>query len=198
MFVVSAAFWSLFQQQFTVVAQYSDQRLDRTILGWEMPVSWVQSINPIMIILLAGVFATAWTKLGDRQPSSPIKFALGTVLMGVAFWLFIPMADGGANSAPLLGLVGILLVFTVAELMLSPVGLSLTTKLAPVVFKTQMVALFFLSVALGSAMSGYLAQFYTPETERTYFGVVGAVAIGLGLVLAALSRPIRKLMAGVH
>ncbi|HSE71075.1 MAG TPA: oligopeptide:H+ symporter [Nocardioidaceae bacterium] len=198
MFVVSAAFWSLFQQQFTVVAQYSDQRLDRTILGWEMPVSWVQSINPIMIILLAGVFATAWTKLGDRQPSSPIKFALGTVLMGVAFWLFIPMADGGANSAPLLGLAGILLVFTVAELMLSPVGLSLTTKLAPVVFKTQMVALFFLSVALGSAMSGYLAQFYTPETERTYFGVVGAVAIGLGLLLAALSRPIRKLMSGVH
>jgi POT family proton-dependent oligopeptide transporter len=198
MFLTSAVFWSLFQQQFTVVAQYSDKRLDRTVLGWEMPVSWVQSINPIMIIALAGVFAATWTRLGSRQPSSPIKFALGTITMGVAFWLFIPMAGGGANSAPLLGLVAILLVFTVAELMLSPVGLSLTTKLAPAVFKTQMVALFFLSVALGSAMSGYLAQFYSVDTERTYFGVVGAVAVALGLLLAAFSRPIRKLMGGVH
>jgi POT family proton-dependent oligopeptide transporter len=198
MFLTSAVFWSLFQQQFTVVAQYSDKRLDRDILGWEMPVSWVQSINPIMIIALAGVFAATWTRLGSRQPSSPIKFALGTITMGVAFWLFIPMAGGGANSAPLLGLIGILLVFTVAELMLSPVGLSLTTKLAPEIFKTQMVALFFLSVALGSAMSGYLAQFYTVETEQTYFGVVGGVAVVLGLLLAAFSRPIRRLMSGVH
>ncbi len=198
MFLSSAVFWSLFQQQFTVVAQYSDKRLDRSILGWEMPVSWVQSINPVMIILLAGVFATAWTRLGSRQPSSPIKFALGTMTMGVAFLLFIPMAGGGPNSAPLLGLIGILLVFTVAELLLSPVGLSLSTKLAPAVFKTQMVALFFLSVALGSAMSGYLAKFYDPATEQVYFGVVGAGAIGLGLLLAVFSRPIRKLMAGVH
>jgi POT family proton-dependent oligopeptide transporter len=127
-----------------------------------------------------------------------MKFALGTILMGVAFWLFIPMAGGGPNSAPLLGLAGILLVFTLAELMLSPVGLSLATKLAPEVFKTQMVALFFLSVALGSAMSGYLARFYSPETEQTYFGVVGAVAVGLGILLAACSRPIRRLMSGVH
>ena len=198
MFVASAAFWSLFQQQFTVVAQYADKRLDRTLFGWEMPVSWVQSINPVMIILLAGVFATMWTRLGPRQPSSPVKFALGTVTMGVAFLLFIPMAGGGTNSAPLLGLVGILAVFTVAELLLSPVGLSLATKLAPAVFKTQMVALFFLSVALGSAMSGYLAQFYTAESETAYFGVVGAVAIVLGLVLAAFARPIRALMGGVH
>ncbi|WP_308249515.1 peptide MFS transporter [Nocardioides jiangsuensis] len=198
MFVSSAAFWSLFQQQFTVVAQYADKRLDRTLFSWEMPVSWVQSINPVMIILLAGVFATMWTRLGPRQPSSPVKFALGTVTMGVAFLLFIPMAGGGTNSAPLLGLVGILAVFTVAELLLSPVGLSLATKLAPAVFKTQMVALFFLSVALGSAMSGYLAQFYTAESETAYFGVVGAVAIVLGLVLAAFARPIRALMGGVH
>lgn len=198
LFLTSAVFWSLFQQQFTVVAQYSDKRLDRDILGWEMPVSWVQSINPIMIIALAGVFAAAWTKMGSRQPSSPIKFALGTMTMGVAFWLFIPMAGGGTNSAPLLGLIGILLVFTVAELMLSPVGLSLSTKLAPEIFKTQMVALFFLSVALGSAMSGYLAQFYSVETERLYFGVVGGVAVALGALLALFSRPIRSLMSGVH
>ncbi len=122
MFVASAVFWSLYQQQFTVVTIYSDERLDRNLFGWEMPVSWVQSINPVFIIVLAGVFAAMWTKLGDRQPSTPVKFALGTISMGVAFLLFIPMAGGGANSAPLLGLVGVLLFFTIAELLLSPVG----------------------------------------------------------------------------
>jgi POT family proton-dependent oligopeptide transporter len=198
MFLASTAFWSLYQQQFTVVTIYSDTRLDRNLFGWEMPVSWVQSVNPVFIILLAGVFAAMWTKMGPRQPSTPMKFALGTAIMGVAFLLFIPMAGGGANSAPLLGLIGILLVFTLAELLLSPVGLSLATKLAPDVFKTQMVALFFLSVALGTAMSGYLAKFYSPDHEGGYFGVLGVVALGIGIVLAVFSRPIRKLMSGVH
>jgi POT family proton-dependent oligopeptide transporter len=198
MFVASAAFWSLYQQQFTVVTIYSDQRLDRTVLGWEMPVSFVQSINPIFIILLAGVFAALWTRLGPRQPSTPVKFALGTAIMGVAFLLFLPMAGGGPNSAPLLGLVGILLVFTVAELLLSPVGLSLSTKLAPGAFRTQMVALFFLSIALGTAMSGVLAGFYTPDHERAYFGALGLVAIALGGVLLALTPFIKRLMSGVR
>ena len=111
LFVRSAVFWSLYQQQFTVVTIYSDERLDRNLFGWEMPVSWVQSINPVFIIVLAGVFAALWTKLGDRQPSTPVKFGLGTMLMGLAFWLFLLM-PGGANTAPLLGLAGILLVFT--------------------------------------------------------------------------------------
>ncbi|SFF11656.1 proton-dependent oligopeptide transporter, POT family [Actinoplanes philippinensis] len=198
MFLASAAFWSLYQQQFTVVTIYSDQRLDRTLFGWEMPVSWVQSINPVFIIVLSGVFAALWTRLGDRQPSTPIKFAAGTVTMGVAFLLFLPLAGGGPNSAPLLGLAGILLVFTIAELLLSPVGLSLSTKLAPRVFHTQMVALFFLSVALGTALSGTLAGYYSPDRETAYFGILGAIAIVLGLALAAAARPISRLMSGVR
>ena len=198
MFLASVVFWSLYQQQFTVVTIYSDQRLDRTILGWEMPVSWVQSINPVFIILLSGAFAALWTRLGERQPSSPVKFAAGTVIMGVAFLLFLPMAGGGPNSAPLLALTGILFVFTVAELLLSPVGLSLSTKLAPRAFHTQMVALFFLSVALGTALSGTLARFYSAEHETAYFGILGAVAILFGLGLAAAGRPITRLMSGVR
>jgi POT family proton-dependent oligopeptide transporter len=198
MFVASAAFWSLYQQQFTVVTIYSDQRLDREILGWEMPVSWVQAINPIFIIVLSGAFAALWTRLGDRQPSTPIKFAIGTAVMGVAFLLFLPLAGGGPNSAPLLALAGILLVFTIAELLLSPVGLSLSTKLAPRVFHTQMVALFFLSVALGTALSGTLAGYYDPESETAYFGILGAIAIILGGALALAARPISRLMGGVR
>ncbi|MGW4940815.1 peptide MFS transporter [Actinoplanes sp. NPDC004185] len=198
LFVASAVFWSLYQQQFTVVTIYSDQRLDRNLFGWEMPVSWVQSINPVFIIVLSGVFAALWTRLGPRQPGTPIKFAAGTAIMGVAFLLFLPLAGGGPNSAPLLALAGILLVFTVAELLLSPVGLSLSTKLAPAVFHTQMVALFFLSVALGTAASGTLAKYYSEDHETAYFGILGLVAIAIGAALALAARPISRLMSGVR
>jgi POT family proton-dependent oligopeptide transporter len=198
LWIASAVFWSLYQQQFTVVTLYADSRLDRSLFGWEMPVSWVQSINPVFIIVLSGVFAALWTKLGPRQPSTPVKFALGTAIMGVAFLLFLPMAGGGPGSAPLLGLTGILLVFTVAELLISPVGLSLSTKLAPEAFRTQMVALFFLSVALGSALSGTLAGYYSAESEVPYFGVLGAAAIIVGAVVALLAPVLRRLMEGVR
>jgi POT family proton-dependent oligopeptide transporter len=198
MFLASAAFWSLFQQQFTMVAVYSDTRLDRNLFGWDFPPSWVQSINPVFIIIFAGVFAAAWTKLGPRQPSSPMKFAIGTIIMGIAFLSFIPMSGGGANSAPLLGLVGILLLFTFAELFLSPVGLSLSTKLAPKKFHTQMVALFFLSVALGTAMAGTLAKYYDENNEVPYYLWIGGASIAVGIVLMLISPWIRKMMQGVH
>ncbi|AWB85315.1 peptide MFS transporter [Mycetocola zhujimingii] len=198
LFIASAAFWSLYQQQFTVVTIYSDERLNRSLFGWEMPVSWVQSINPIFIIILSGVFAAIWTKWGTRQPSTPLKFAAGTAIMGAAFLLFLPFAGGAANSTPLLAMVGILFVFTVAELLLSPVGLSVATKLAPEPFRTQMVALFFLSVALGSAVSGLLAEWYLTVNESLYFGLLGGIAIAIGVILALMARPVLRLMSGVR
>lgn len=198
LFVTSVAFWSLYQQQFTVLTVYSDKRLDRNLFGWEMPVSWVNSINPIFIIILSGVFAAIWTKLGSRQPSTPVKFGLATIVMGVAFLLFLPFAGGGANSTPLLAIVGILFIFTVAELLLSPVGLSVTTKLAPDAFHTQMVALFFLSVSLGTAISGELAKVYDPDNEVPYFLTLGAVAIVIGILLLVSVKPVLKLMRGVR
>ena len=198
MFLASVAFWSLYQQQSTVVALYADTQLDRDLFGWTVPASWVQSINPVFIILLSGAFAALWTRLGRRQPSTPVKFAAGTAVMGVAFLLFLPMAGSTPGSAPLLGLVGILLVFTVAELLLSPVGLSLSTKLAPAAYRTQMVALWFLSTAIGTSLAGVLAGNYTVSGQSTYFGVLGGVAIALGVVLAAATPVIRRLMSGVH
>ena len=198
LFVASAAFWALFQQQFTVVAIYSEERLDRTLFGWEMPPSFVQSINPIFIIIFAAVFAAMWTKLGSRQPSSPLKFAMGLVLMGLAFLLFIPFSTEAPNSAPLYGIVLVLLLFTWAELSLSPVGLSVATKLAPAAFRAQMVALFFLSVSLGTTLAGVLAGYYDPNDETGYFLFSGATAIVLGLALAGATPGIKKLMSGVH
>lgn len=199
MFVASVAFWALFQQQFTVIAIYSDQRLDRTLGGWEMPASWVQSINPLFIIIFAAVFATLWVKLGNRQPSTPMKFALANLIMGVAYLVFLVFV--GHASTPLLGIVGILFLFTMAELLLSPVGQSLVTKLAPEAFKTQMVALFFLTVSIGSALSGVLAGYYDPTdpaAERSYFLVLGVASIAVAVVIALLSPWIKKKMLGVR
>ncbi|MCI1018814.1 peptide MFS transporter [Microbacterium sp. C5A9] len=197
LFITSVAFWSLYQQQFTVLTVYSDERLNRNLFGFEMPISWVQSINPVFIIILSGVFAAIWTRLGKRQPSTPVKFALGAMIMGAAFLLFLPFANGAANSTPLLAIVGILLVFTIAELLISPVGLSVTTKLAPRVFHTQMVALFFLSVALGTAISGWLVQFYDPKNEVPYFSILGGIAIVVGVGLLLSAKPVLRLMKGV-
>jgi len=198
LFLASFVFWTLYQQQFTVVIIYTDQRLDRTIFGWDMPVPWVNSINPIFVILLAGAFAALWTKLGPRQPSSPVKFALGTVVMGLAFLAFLPWSGGSGNTTPLLALVAILLLFTIAELLLSPVGLSLATKLAPTAFRTQMVALNFLSIALGTALAGTLANYYDPDHEVPYFLTVGGIAVVFGVLLAVASPFIRTLMRGVR
>lgn len=198
LFITSVAFWSLYQQQFTVLTVYSDQRLDRNLFGWEMPVSWVNSINPILIIILSGVFAAIWAKLGSRQPSTPVKFGLATMVMGAAFLMFLPFAGGGPNSTPLLAIVGILFVFTVAELLLSPVGLSVTTKLAPDAFHTQMVALFFLSVSLGTAIAGQLASLYNPDDEVPYFTTLGLIAIAIGVLLLISVKPVLRLMRGVR
>ncbi|GAB11240.1 putative peptide transporter [Gordonia araii NBRC 100433] len=196
MFAASTVFWSLYQQQFTTVAVYADSRVNRTIFGWEIPPSWVQSINPVFIIVFAGVFAAVWTALGPAQPSAPAKFALGTAIMGVAFLCFLPMAGGGPNSAPLLGLIGILMLFSFAELMLSPVGLSLATRLAPRAFHSQLVALFFLSVALGTALSGVLAGWYDPQREVPYFLILGLASLLVSAAIAAASGWIKVQMRG--
>ena len=198
MFIASATFWSLFQQQFTVLAVYSDKRLNRNLFGFELSPAWVNSINPIFIIIFAGVFAAMWTALGSRQPSTPMKFAAGTLIMGLSFLLFIPYAGGGPNSTPLLWIVLILFGFTMAELFLSPVGQSLATKLAPRAFKTQMIALFFLSVAIGSSVAGVASKSYNESNETPYFLVLGLGSIGVAVAMALLSKWIVKKMAGVR
>jgi POT family proton-dependent oligopeptide transporter len=198
LFLASVVFWSIYQQQFTLLTIYAVKRLDRDLFGWPFPVAWVQSINPIFIIILSGVFAALWTRLGRRQPSTPVKFGLGVMVVGLGFLLFLPFSGTGPHGTPVLAVVLILLVFTVAELLLSPVGLSAATKLAPEKFRTQMVALFFLSVALGSAASGLLAGVYDPTNEVPYFTTLGLVSVAVGAVLLLIARPVLRLMRGVR
>lgn len=194
-YIGSAAFWALFQQQFTFIAAYSDTRLDRHLGGWEMPASWVQSINPVFIILLASVFAGLWTKLGNRQPRTSVKFGLALVVVGAAFLCFIPLES--LEMTPLLALVGILLLCTIAELLLSPIGQAVATKLAPAAFGTQMIALFFLSVSLGTTLSGVLAGYYVEGNEIPYFIAMGGTAIVLGVAMIAATPALKKLMGSV-
>ncbi|RKQ35431.1 MFS transporter [Kocuria tytonis] len=196
LFIATAAFFALFQQQFTVLAIYADTRLKLDILGFAFKPSVVQSINPVFIILLGMVFAAAWTKLGTRQPSTPVKFGIALLLIGVAFLLFITQAQ---TASVFIGWIVLVLFFaTLGELFLSPVGLSLATKLAPRKFPVQMVALYNLSVALGTALSGSLAEFYSRENEVGYFGTMGAITIVLGIVMLLVAKPILKLMRGIR
>jgi POT family proton-dependent oligopeptide transporter len=198
LFIANAVFWSLFQQIFTVLAIYSDERMNWSIFGWTAPSSWIGSIEPVWIILLSPLFAIMWTKLGNRAPTTPRKFAYGVIGMGAAFLLFLPMSGTSGKAVPALLVVGIMAVFAVSELLLSPIGLSVTTKLAPEAFRARMMALYFFSVGLGTSMSGLLAGYYDPAHEFAYFGVIGAVAIVVGVIVFAISSWISRLMEGVH
>jgi proton-dependent oligopeptide transporter, POT family len=198
LFIANAVFWSLFQQIFTVLAVYSDERMNWSIFGWTAPSNWIGSIEPVWIILLSPVFALMWTRLGDRAPSTPRKFAYGVIGMGLAFLLFLPMSGTTGKAVPALLVVGIMAVFAISELLLSPIGLSVTTKLAPEAFRAQMMALYFFSIGIGTSMSGVLAGYYDPAREFAYFGIIGAVAVVAGVLVFAMSGWISRLMEGVH
>ncbi len=198
LFIANAVFWSLFQQIFTVLAIYSDERMNWSIFGWTAPSSWIGSIEPVWIILLSPVFAIMWTRLGNRAPTTPRKFSYGVIGMGLAFLCFVPMAGTTGRAVPALLVMAIMAVFAVSELLLSPIGLSVTTKLAPQAFRAQMMALYFFSVGLGTAMSGVLAGYYDPSSEVAYFGILGGVAVAAGVIVFAISPWISRHMEGVH
>lgn len=199
LFLASTIFWSLYQQQFTILPAFADRRLNLSFFGYDLPPSVVQSVNPVFIVLLAPVFAALWQKMGDKQPHSSLKFALGVLFCGLSFLLFVPFA--GMQEAPFISVVLLLFVATVGELCLSPIGNSLATKLAPRIFHTQMVALFFLSVAIGSAAAGSLAQLTdvdNPDSTRLYFLILGIATMVVSAVFFALRRWIDKKMMGIH
>lgn len=195
LWIGNAVFWSLYQQQFTVMAVYSDSRLDWHLFGLEFKPGYFQSINPVFIILLGTVFATMWTKLGNRQPSTVTKFSLGMVGVGIAFLIFLLPA--GHHIVSLWWLVLILFVCTISELTLSPTGTSATTRFAPEAHKAQMMAWYWTSVAMGTAMSGWLAQFYSEPNEVPYFLTMGLISVVAGVILWFFRKPILTMMRGL-
>lgn len=192
----SVIFWSLYQQQFTVMAIYSDTRLNWNIFGMELKPGLFNSINPLFIILFGTLFSVMWTKMGDKQPSIVSKFALGLVGAGIAFSIFlIPSNQDLVNVG---WLVAVLFVITMAELCISPTGTSLATKLAPGAHKAQMMALFWTSIGMGTTLAGWMAQFYSRENEIAYFSTMAIMSLIGGLAVFFGRKPILKMMRGVR
>ena len=200
MFVAACVFWSIYQQQFTMVALYADKKLNLSWGFMDTPASWVQSINPIFIVLLAPVFTFMWDRLGVRQPSTPVKFGMAAMLLGcglVPFLFFVGYAD---HTTPYYMIDVVLFLFTLSELLISPVGLSMATRLAPRAYPARMVAMWNLTVAVGTALAGTLAGFYNPNStddSTMYFVAMIGACVASGLVIVAVALPIVKLFDGV-
>ena len=122
LWIANAVFWALYQQQFTVMAVYSDERLNWNILGMELIPNLVNSINPIFIIIFGMMFSALWTKGATASRSPPLKFSAALIIIGLAFWIFL--AQAGVQSVNVGWIVLILSVGTIAELIISPVGIS--------------------------------------------------------------------------
>ncbi len=200
LFLFSALFWAGFEQAGSSLNLVAERLTDRTYFGWEMPASWFQSVNPLWIITLAPVFAWMWVKLGKYQPSSPAKFAIGLVLMGSGFLVLTwgtSLAVNGHEISPM-WLIVTYLLHTCGELSLSPVGLSMVTKLAPERFVGQMMGVWFMSISLGNLMAGLVAGYFEAMSVPVLFGAVAATAIGGGLILFLLVPMLRKMMSGVY
>ncbi|MGG1676343.1 peptide MFS transporter [Neobacillus sp. NRS-1170] len=200
LFIAAVMFWSIQEQGSTILASYADTRTQLDFAGIHISPAWFQSLNPLFIIIFAPIFAAIWVKLGKRQPTIPQKFSLSLLFAGVSFLvILLPAYLGGTDSlVNPLWLVLSYLICVFGELLLSPVGLSATTKLAPAAFSAQTMSLWFLASAAAQALNAQIVKFYTPETEMTYFGVIGGASIVLGIILFILSPKIQSFMKGVR
>jgi POT family proton-dependent oligopeptide transporter len=200
-FLVAILFWGAYEQAGSTLNLFADRYTRLEILGFSFPSSWFQSVQPVFVILLAPVFAWLWLRLGSREPSVPAKFAIGVLFMGIAFLVLMPagaMAQSGAGTrvSPwwLIAAYGI---SELGELCLSPVGLSVVTKLAPVRIVGVMMGVWFLSNAFGNKLAGWAAGFFSTVPLETLFGEVAAVLLVTAIAMFAIVRPVRRLMGGV-
>ena len=200
LFVFASLFWGAYEQAGSTLNLFADRYVRLELLGVKLYASWFVSIQAGFVILLSPGFAWLWVKLGPRQPSSPAKFALALTFMGLAFVLLMPagaLAQSGVKVSPL-WLVGAYFIQELGELCLSPVGLSLVTKLAPVRLVGLLMGVFFLSNAVGNKLAGWSAGFISTVPLLTLFGVTAGVSLAAAVVMALLIRPVRGLMGGVN
>jgi len=199
-FVFASLFWGAYEQAGSTLTLFADRYVHLELLGIKLYASWFVAIQGAFVILLSPIFAWLWVKLGPRQPSSPAKFALALMFVGLAFVLLMPAgaaAQGGLKVSPL-WLVGAYFIEELGEVCLYPVGLSVVTKLAPAQIVGLMMGVFFLSNALGNKLAGWSAGFISTTPLPTLFGATAAVTLGAALVLVVLIKPVRNLMGGVR
>ncbi|HST42759.1 MAG TPA: peptide MFS transporter [Conexibacter sp.] len=198
LFCASAVFWMVYDQSGSVISIFTEQDVAPDVLGVSVPSSVYQSLNPLYILLLAPVMAALWVKLGARQPSTPLKFAIGLGLVALGFVLMVgaAAATGDGGKASPMWLVVVYLVLTVGELALSPVGLSAATKLAPAAAAGSTMAVWFLSVSVGDAIGGELGGLVSSMGMGPWFGMMAAFAAAAGVFMLLGRRRVTRWMLG--
>ena len=213
--VINITFWACFEQAGTSLTLFADRNVDRSIMGWEMPASMTQFFNPFFIIVFGSIFSVMWVKLAEkgRNPSIPMKFALGIFQLALGF-LVTNIGLQFVNESfqvPLLTLLFLYLLHTTGELFLSPIGLSMVTKLSPKNIAGTAMGAWFLSFAIANYLGGKIASLtggHDGEVALTaaegldkytsVFATIGFVLIGIAILIALLNKPIKKLMHGVE
>jgi POT family proton-dependent oligopeptide transporter len=199
--MAGAMFWAGFEQAGSTLNLFAERYTQRVFGDFEIPAGWFQSLNAVFIVTLAPVFAAGWVALAarNREPSTPVKFAAGLITLALGFAVLIPAATSVASGDQVLPtwLITTYLLHTMGELMLSPVGLSMTTKLAPHRYVGQMMGIWFLTSSLGNLLAGLVAGRFDPEAlgdmPGLYLQIVLTTA-GTGLLLLLFVKPVRRLM----
>ena len=201
-FLAAALFWSLFEQAGSTLNLFADRDTRTSVLGWEFPSSWFQSMNSMFVFSFAAVFAWLWLALGRRgkEPSTPIKFSLGLIFVGAGFAVLVvaaTLAQNGVKVSPM-WLTVTYLLHTFGELCLSPVGLSAMTKLAPARIAGLVMGVWFLATSVGNFIAGRLAGFYEAMPLPALFTNIALFGIIAGLLLLPIAPPIKRLMGEVR
>jgi POT family proton-dependent oligopeptide transporter len=201
-FVFAAVFWGAYEQAGSTLNLFGDRYSNTTILGFTFPSSWFVSVQAMFVILLAPAFAWLWIKLGRLEPSTPTKFAIGLLFTGLSFLLLMIPARHlqtlpGIRVSPF-WLIGCYFIQELGELCLSPVGLSVFTKLSPAKIVGLMLGVWFLADAVGNKVAGYAAGFISSAPLPDLFGTVAAVCLIASFIAFLMIKPVRSLMGGVH
>lgn len=194
-------FWAGFEQAGGTFNLFAQENTDRVVGGFEIPTTWFQNINPIAIVTLAPLFSILWFKLAAKKmnPRTPVKFAMAMFMGAIAFFIMTQAqnsADAGVLVSPM-WLVVVYVLLTIGELMLSPIGLSMVTKLSPGSITSIMMGVWMASLALGNYLAATLEQILVTYDFDLY-PFITYLMIGSGVCLLLLSPILNKLMKGIH
>ncbi|MFD4986507.1 peptide MFS transporter [Streptomyces sp. NPDC058374] len=203
-FGVAVLFWMIYDQSGSLLSLFADGKTDRSLGGWQFPASWFQSVNPALVILLGPALAALWvgTARSSKEPSTVTKFSFALLLVGTSFGVMAVagwFAEGnGAAKVSVLWLLAVYLLQTIGELCLVPVGLALSTKLAPAAFVSQLLGLWYMAGATGHAINGWVTQLNKPMGDTAYYGLWAIIAVIAAGCFLLCSRRLGVLMRGVR
>lgn len=199
LFIAAAIFWAIEESGSVVLALFAANRTVLHIGGWQLAAANFQTLNPVFIMILTPFFVWLWSSW-TNQPSAPGKFSVGLVFAGASYlFMALPGIINGTTQGRVSPwwLIGSWFIVEIAEMLISPIGLSVTTKLAPEAFQSQMMSMWFLADAAGQAVNAQIVKLYSANTEVAYFLIVGLVSVAFGILLLFFVKPIHKLMDGV-